>query len=188
MTIDDEIDVDIEVQNVVVKATFGHRFDLDEIAASLSNVEINPEKYNYIIYRMDNPEVVILIYASGVMVTVSARSKKDSIRAIQNTISRLSELWIRVHPDPEIEVRNILAKVTLPGGVNIELAAMMLEDTMYEPEQFPGLIYKPSEDIGIIIHHTGNMIVTGAKTEHEMERVVKRSIRCLRKIGVLDGS
>jgi TATA-box binding protein (TBP) (component of TFIID and TFIIIB) len=66
MTITTKVAPQINIQNVVTTATFPHRLDLDEIAASLRHIDINPQLRSCIMYRMEDPEAVLWIYSRGV--------------------------------------------------------------------------------------------------------------------------
>jgi transcription initiation factor TFIID TATA-box-binding protein len=186
MTITTEVAPDIDIQNVVTTATFPHSLDLDEIAASLRRIEINPRLRSCIMYRMEEPEAVLWIYSRGLIVTASARSEKDSVTAIHNLIDLLDRMHIPVNHQPVIAVRNILANVSLGLSVNLEKAALLLEDTLYEPEQFPGLIYRPVPDITVLIFNKGKMVITGAQFQRELQGAVETTIHNLTKHDILE--
>ncbi|MFO7835119.1 MAG: hypothetical protein R6V83_00545 [Candidatus Thorarchaeota archaeon] len=175
----------IDIRNVMVSAQFPHRLDLDEIAASLRNVEFEP-KYRGIIYRMDEPEAVLVMYSKGTIVAVGCKSKEVSIEAIRKTVELIREKRITVDSDPVIQVHNIVATVTTGSSINIELASMKLEYSVYEPEQFPGLIYKPTPGISISLFSQGKITVTGARTESEVEAYAQETVSRLAELGCME--
>lgn len=175
----------IEIQNVMTSGKFGHLLDLDEIAASLPNIEFNPSNYNGIIYRMDEPEAVLFMYSKGTIVAVGYKSREASIEAIRKTVELIREKRITVESEPVIQVHNILATVTTGSSINIELASMKLEYSVYEPEQFPGLVYKPTPGIAVSLFSQGKITVTGARTESEVEAYAQETVRRLAKLGCM---
>jgi transcription initiation factor TFIID TATA-box-binding protein len=120
------------------------------------------------------------------IVTASAKSAEDSVTAIHNLIDLFDRMHIPVNRRPVIAVRNILANVSLGLSVNLEKAVLLLEDTLYEPEQFPGLIYRPVEGITVLMLNKGKMVVTGAQFQRELQRAVEITIRNLTKHDILE--
>ncbi|MCC6004975.1 MAG: hypothetical protein LM590_11620 [Thermofilum sp.] len=85
-----------------------------------------------------------------------------------------------------IEVQNIVASANLRGTVDLERAAFLLENSMYEPEQFPGLIYRMQDPkVVLLIFSSGKVVCTGAKKEEEVKRAVDNIHRTLREQGIL---
>jgi transcription initiation factor TFIID TATA-box-binding protein len=90
---------------------------------------------------------------------------------------------------PRIQIQNIVASANLGMEVLLEKAAYLLENTMYEPEQFPGLIYRLVDPkVVLLIFSSGKMVITGAKSEEEVEKAVNHTyktlldLNCLKKI------
>ncbi len=70
-------------------------------------------------------------------------------------------------------IQNIVASINLGGRVHLEEAARSLPRSMYEPEQFPGLIHRmPDPKTVILIFSTGKLVCTGGKTEKDVYRSV----------------
>ena len=80
---------------------------------------------------------------------------------------------IQIENEPIIEIQNIVASVSLGGKIHLELAARVLPRSMYEPEQFPGLIHRMSDPKTVILlFASGKLVCTGAKKEAEVYRAV----------------
>lgn len=175
----------IRIQNVMTSGRLGHFLDIDEIAASLPAGEVDFHQFGGIIYRMKDPEAVLSMYAKGVIVTMSAKSIDESRQAIKKAICRIRKLGIVVNPEPEFMVHNIVATVETNSSINLELASMTLEHTLYEPEHFPWLLYRPARGIAIGVFGQGKMTITGAKTEREVETYAQETVRRLTEIGCM---
>lgn len=174
-----------EIQNVFTVARFGHWLDLDEIGASLPYARTQFTRNNGLLYRLDDPEATLVMYAKGLIVTIAARSVEHSIKAIRKTIKRIRKLDIIVREDPTISIRNIVANASIPYKINIEQAAMVLENTTYEPEQFSGLVYRPDQDAAVILFSEGKMTITGVNEESQIDEIAQDLTRRLIEYGLI---
>jgi transcription initiation factor TFIID TATA-box-binding protein len=81
---------------------------------------------------------------------------------------------------PDIQIQNIVASAGLDGTIDVEKATYSLKRTMYEPEQFPGLIYRMEDPkVVILIFRSGKLVITGAKKEEEIHRAAATLQRTL---------
>ena len=95
-----------------------------------------------------------------------AKSEKEARRAVMKVTKELKKGGIIIISKPELKIQNIVASASLGGMIDLEKAAYTLGKTMYEPEQFPGLIYRMDEPkVVILIFASGNLVCTGAKKE-----------------------
>jgi transcription initiation factor TFIID TATA-box-binding protein len=109
------------------------------------------------------------------MVCTGAKSEKEARRAVMAVVKELKKGGIIVISKPDLKVVNIVASVTLGGKVDLEQAVGKLVHTMYEPEQFPGLIYRMDEPkVVILIFASGNLVCTGAKKEQDVHDAVQK--------------
>jgi len=72
-------------------------------------------------------------------------------------------------------IQNMVASANLHGSIDLETAADILENVMYEPEQFPGLIYRMAvPKTVLLLFASGKLVCTGAKSEEMVyESIVK---------------
>ncbi len=132
----------IRIQNVVAAATLNQRFDLNAIVKGNPGVKYNPKKFPGLVYRIKRPKTAILIFSTGKMVCTGAKSEKKAKLAVKKVVKELKNSGIIIPGKPEIKVVNIVASANLFGTIELEAATYNLGRTMYEPEQFPGLIYR----------------------------------------------
>jgi transcription initiation factor TFIID TATA-box-binding protein len=103
------------------------------------------------------------------MVCTGAKSEKEARRAVMKVIKELRKGGIIIISKPELKIQNIVASVSLGGMIDLEKAAYSLGKTMYEPEQFPGLIYRMEEPkVVILLFASGKLVCTGAKKEQDV--------------------
>ncbi len=162
------------IENIVATVTLDQNLDLAAIEASVPNVEYNPEQFPGLVFRLEEPKVTALIFKSGKMVVTGAKSTQQLIEAVKKIIRELKSHGIVIVGRPKVQIQNIVASANLNCCVDLEKAALTLENSMYEPEQFPGLIYRMSEPrVVLLIFSSGKMVITGAKREEEVAEAVE---------------
>jgi transcription initiation factor TFIID TATA-box-binding protein len=176
----------IRIENVVASVTVNQRIDLDKVARSLLNVEYDPEQFPGLVYRLKKPKTATLIFNSGKMVCTGAKSEAEASRAVHRIVEHLREASIQITGEPIITVQNIVASASLGAELNLELAAYSLENVMYEPEQFPGLIYRMKDPkVVILLFGSGKLVCTGAKKEEDVYRAVNNVMKTLLDLGIM---
>jgi transcription initiation factor TFIID TATA-box-binding protein len=164
----------IHLQNVVASATLNQRVDLNAVLKSYPGAEYRPEQFPGLVFRLKRPKTATLIFNSGKMVCTGAKSEKEARRAVMTVVKELKKGGIIIISKPELKIQNIVASVCLGGKVDLEQAVSKLVKTMYEPEQFPGLIYRMDEPkVVILIFASGNLVCTGAKKEQDVYDAVE---------------
>jgi transcription initiation factor TFIID TATA-box-binding protein len=146
---------------------------LNAVVKGNPNVEYRPKQFPGLVFRLKRPKTAILIFNSGKMVCTGAQSEKEAKRAIKNVIRELKKSGIIIPGKPEIKVVNMVASVNLSGRIELEEAAYNLGKTMYEPEQFPGLIYRVDDPkVVFLIFASGKLVCTGATKEEDVYKAV----------------
>jgi transcription initiation factor TFIID TATA-box-binding protein len=174
------------IENVVASVVFNQSFDLDEIAATMPNVEFDPERFPGLVYRLKSPKTATLVFNTGKMVCTGAKSEKEARRAVHKIVKLVNEAGIKMSRKPIITVQNIVASANLGAELNLELAAMKLENTLYEPEQFPGLIYRMRDPkVVILLFGSGKLVITGAKFEPQIQEAAEKAFERLLELGVV---
>ena len=168
-------DASIRVQNVVASVTLNQKFDLNAIVKGNPLVEYRPEKFPGLVYRLKKPKTAILIFRTGKMVCTGAKSAKEAKRAVKQVIVELKKSGMIIPGKPEIKIVNIVASANLLGRIELEDCAYSIARTMYEPEQFPGLIYRMDEPkVVILLFASGKLVCTGATNEEDVYLAVDK--------------
>ena len=156
----------VEIQNVVASANLNQRLDLDVILKVTPGAKYNPERFPGLVYRLKKPKTTTLLFRSGKMICTGAKSTKSANTAIIQVINALKDQGIVIITSPTPKIENIVASGDLGGTIDLENVAERLFKTMYEPEQFPGLIYRMNDPKTVfLIFANGKIVCTGAKTE-----------------------
>jgi transcription initiation factor TFIID TATA-box-binding protein len=165
----------IKIQNVVASATLNQKVDLNAVVKSFPGVEYRPEQFPGLVFRIKRPKTATLIFNSGKMVCTGAKSEKESRRAVMTVVKELKKSGIIIISKPDLKVVNIVASAGLGGKIDLEKAVFTLGKTMYEPEQFPGMIYRMDEPrVVILLFASGKLVCTGAKKEQDVYDAVHK--------------
>ena len=165
----------VNIENVVASASLDQKIDLLAIMKVFRNVEYRPKQFPGLVFRLKRPKTATLIFSSGKMVCTGAKSEKLSIRAVNKVVHELKNNGIEILGKPTIVIQNIVASANLHGKIDLEIAADIMENVMYEPEQFPGLIYRMSEPkVVMLLFASGKLVCTGAKHEAMVKEAVEK--------------
>jgi len=165
----------ISIENVVASATLNQKVDLNAVVKGYPGVEYRPAQFPGLVFRLKRPKTATLIFNSGKMVCTGAKSEKEARRAVMKVVKELKKGGIIIISKPEMKIQNIVASASLGGMIDLEKAAYTLGRTMYEPEQFPGLIYRMEEPkVVILLFASGKLVCTGAKQEPDVYVAVDR--------------
>ena len=161
----------IRIENVVASATINQRLDLKDIVKKFPDVEWNPEQFPGAVFRLKNPKTATLLFSTGKMVCTGAKSEEMARKAVSNVVKILRKGKIKIKNEATVTIQNIVASINLGGRVHLEEAARRLPRSMYEPEQFPGLIHRMVDPKTVIlIFASGKLVCTGGKNEKDVYR------------------
>jgi transcription initiation factor TFIID TATA-box-binding protein len=169
----------INIENVVASASLEQNIDLNSVVKAFPSVEYRPEQFPGLVFRLKKPKTATLIFGSGKMVCTGAKSERQAKTAVRKVVRELKNNGIVIVGKPTIVVQNIVASASLGGRIDLEKSTYTLGRTMYEPEQFPGLIYRMEKPkVVILLFASGKLVCTGAKHEDEVyESVTKLHVR-----------
>ena len=163
----------VSVENVVASASVDQKIDLNEVTRKFPDTEYHPDQFPGLVFRLKVPRTATLIFRTGNMVCTGAKSEEKAIKTIKNIIKKLPKSRIKIKKDAVIVVQNIVAAINLGGKIHLEHAARVLPRSMYEPEQFPGLIHRMLDPKTVILlFASGKLVCTGAKKEADVYRSV----------------
>jgi transcription initiation factor TFIID TATA-box-binding protein len=152
------------LQNIVSTVNLNCKLDLKQIVLKARNAEYNPKRFAAVIIRLRDPKTTALIFASGKMVCTGAKSEEQSLTAARKYARMIQKMGFNVQ-FKDFKIQNIVGSC----GVNfpIKLDTLVREHQSfcsYEPELFPGLIYRmTTPKIVLLIFVSGKLVLTGAK-------------------------
>ena len=183
---DFESNLDYKIENVVAKVVveITEKIDLNIIARKHPEVEYNPERFPGLVMRIEKPRATILIFSTGKMVVTGLRKAAEAPKVVEKVVKNIRKAGIKVS-NPEITIQNIVASGDLHTNIDLNMAAIVMEFAMYEPEVFPGLIYRMQEPKTVfLIFSTGRIVCTGAKRKDIVRDAVLKLNKQVRELGV----
>jgi len=179
---------DSKIENIVATVILDQNLDLNLIETRIPDVDYNPDTFPGLVYRLHQPKVTALIFKSGKMVVTGAKSISELVYAVKKIMKSLRGAGIEILGKPRLQIQNIVASANLHVMIDLDKAAFVLERSMYEPEQFPGLIYRMNDPkVVLLIFSSGKMVITGAKKEEDVKRAVENIYKTLRETGCILG-
>ena len=180
--------IEIKVQNIVASTVFAEKLDLDVIAQSIKEAEYEPEQFPGLIYRLKEPKTATLLFTSGKANCTGAKNIEDVRKTIDIIAEKLRELGMSIHKNFEIVVQNMVAVADLGSDLNLNEVAMGLglENIEYEPEQFPGLVYRLNDPkVALLLFGSGKIVCAGARKTEDVSSAVDKVSKELTSLGLL---
>ena len=178
----------MKIENVVASTSLGEELDLQAIARVLGGAEYEPEQFPGLIFRLKEPKTAILLFRSGKVVCTGAKSLENVKTAIDLVAKQIAAAGIPVNPKPEITVQNIVATSDLGTQIDLNAVAISLGlgKVEYEPEQFPGLVYRIDEPkVVLLLFGSGKLVCTGARKPSDVDQAVEKITAELKSAGLL---
>ena len=178
----------ISVENVVASTSIERELDLDGVALDLDGADYDPEQFPGLVYRTQDPKGAALIFRSGKVVCTGARSVEAVHECIEVVFSQFDGLDIDTPAEPDVTVQNIVSSGDLGETLNLNAIAigLGLETVEYEPEQFPGLVYRMDEPkVVILLFGSGKIVITGGKQTQDATAAVEQIVERIEGLGLL---
>ncbi|MFA5258645.1 MAG: TATA-box-binding protein [Candidatus Pacearchaeota archaeon] len=169
----------LKIQNIVATASLGKDVPLTKLAKTIPNTEYNPEQFPGLVLRIKQPKSAVLVFSSGNLVCTGTKTIAQVKLVVEQVIKTLRKINVKVTDKPKVTVQNIVASGNIDMMLNLNFLALELENTEYEPEQFPGLVYKLVEpNATFLLFSNGKLVCTGTKNnqqlEDSMDQLIKR--------------
>jgi transcription initiation factor TFIID TATA-box-binding protein len=183
------VDEGISIANLVGSTHIGRAIDLSEISHDLPNTEYHPETSPNLIYRPEGDNnVCIMVPSSGHISITGAKSGEELLVAVRRFVSELEKLGLDIKiADEEILIQNVVANYDFGREFDLSVLAISLglDNVEYEPEQFPGLVYRSrSGYCTALLFNSGKLVITGASTYLQVIKTIDELKEDLADIGV----
>lgn len=175
------VDVKYEIQNIVLSVTYEDtEFDLESLSSMLEGARYDPEVFPGIAYKSVDPTASFLIFASGKMNCVGAKNMEGAREAIEKLTQKLKDSKVDINSDPEVKVQNMVASFDFGRQFDLEKIARAFRNTEYEPEVFPGLVFRLEEPkVVVLLFVSGKGVCAGAKSEEDIEEAADRILEVI---------
>lgn len=169
---------DFEITNIVGMITYRQELDLSALAETfeqrdeISSVNYEPAENHWLQTWFAPSDTYVPFYRSGKCSIVGVRNLEDFYK-MADRVNRVMRDLLDFKYEPKIEIKNIVATADLKTIPRLDVLAigLGLEQTEYEPEQFPALIYRGSESV-LLIFSSGKIVCTGLTEIDQVSAVV----------------
>ena len=199
----------IYLQNIVAFVDLAAKLDLDRLLYDLPGTgyesgagneygfnksgiqtECNP-RFPALIVKFKEPKVSFLLFRNGKMNVTGAKKIADLKEAVSKLVNRLRSLGIDVKKHPKVTVTNQVCTVDLGLDLNLDEIALNVENVEYEPETFPGLVYRPydwphNSKPSILVFANGKLVIAGVRKLPEARWIVEQLVETLTETGLIE--
>jgi transcription initiation factor TFIID TATA-box-binding protein len=163
----------LKIENIVASGVIAESIDLAEFSSKVKNCELNNKRFPGAVYRIADPKIACLVFSSGKIVITGVRNDKALKDGLAIVIKSLKDAGIKPLREPKVAITNMVCSYNLDRYINLNKMAVTLniENVEYEPEQFPGLVYRIKDPkIVVLIFSSGKIILTGGKTLDDVRK------------------
>lgn len=178
----------LKIENIVASAKVTDKLDLPSISSQLEGAEYNKKRFPGVVLRMQDPKIAALVFGSGKVVLTGAKSVDSLGKGLEILTTKLRNLGIDIPDKPEYKIQNIVTSADLGTPINLNKIAVgfNLERIEYEPEQFPGLVYRLEEPkVVVLLFGSGKLIITGGKKPEDAKGAVRKILSDLSGLGLI---
>ncbi|HDQ07525.1 MAG TPA: TATA-box-binding protein [Methanoculleus sp.] len=178
----------LKIENIVASAKVADSLDLQVISSKIKDAEYNKKRFPGVVLRMQNPKIAALVFGSGKVVLTGAKSIDSLSQGLEILGEKLRDLGIDIPNELEYKVQNIVTSADLGTPINLNKIAVgfNLDRIEYEPEQFPGLVYRLEEPkVVVLLFGSGKLIITGGKQPEDAKKAVNKILSDLSNLGLV---
>ncbi|MDD1672739.1 MAG: TATA-box-binding protein [Methanomicrobiales archaeon] len=170
---DDQKYASLRIENIVASGVIADSIDLADVSRKIKNCELNTKRFPGAVYRLEKPKIASLIFSSGKVVLTGIRDRDHLNEGLAIIIRSLKEVGVSTYDEPRVAITNIVCSYDIGRYINLNkvVITLNLENIEYEPEQFPGLVYRIGDPkIVALLFSSGKIILTGGKTLEDIKR------------------
>ena len=170
---DDRQYASLKIEKIVASGAIADSIDLAEISKKIEICELNMKRFPVAVFRIDNPKIASLIFSSGKVVLTGIRDKQALHDGLALIIKSMKEAGVKTYDEPRVAITNIVCSYDIGKYINLNkvVITLNLENIEYEPEQFPGLVYRIKDPkIVALLFSSGKIILTGGKNLEDIKR------------------
>jgi transcription initiation factor TFIID TATA-box-binding protein len=163
----------LKIENIVASGVIADSIDLAEVSKKIPSCELNTKRFPGAVYRIEKPKIASLIFSSGKVVLTGIRDKDALDDGLKLIISSLKKAGVKTYKEPKVAITNIVCSYDIGKYINLNkvVITLNLENIEYEPEQFPGLVYRIRDPkIVALLFSSGKIILTGGKNLEDIKK------------------
>jgi transcription initiation factor TFIID TATA-box-binding protein len=165
----------LKIENIVASGAIADSIDLVEVSKKIPGCELNTKRFPGAVFRIEKPKIASLIFSSGKIVLTGGRNNQALVDGLAIIVAALKEAGVNTFDVPLVAVTNVVCSYNLGKYINLNrvVITLNLENIEYEPEQFPGLVYRIKDPkIVALLFSSGKIILTGGTNLTDIKRGV----------------
>lgn len=178
----------INVENIVASTQIAGELDIERLSKDLPDSKYHPEEFPGLILHFEDPKTAALVFSSGKIICTGAKNMDEVNDTVKSMTKKIKDAGASTMKKPQVKMQNIVASADLKKDLHLSSIAksLMLENVEYEPEQFPGLVYR-LDNLGVVLllFSSGKLVCTGAKTLEDVSNAVDTVKEKLSSLGIL---
>ncbi len=172
----------MKIENIVCSGSFNQELDLSELSNKCNYVEYKKTRYPGAYIKYNNHSITI--YRTGKYIMPGMKSFDDieqTFDDVKNILSPFTD--VSKFSSPSVKNMVCSSQIDNPLNLNIMFIEMLSHDldVMYEPEAFPGLIYK-TNDSTYNIFQSGKFLILGCTSKEKAEKCEKEFLTLLKSL------
>jgi transcription initiation factor TFIID TATA-box-binding protein len=175
----------LKIENIVASGAIAESIDLVLLSEKVENCELNKKRFPGAVYRIKEPKMASLIFSTGKIVLTGARNNKALTDGLAVVMKSVKGAGIETLKEPKVAINNMVCSYDLGKYINLNKVVVTLnvENIEYEPEQFPGLVYRIKDPkIVVLIFSSGKIILTGGRNLEDIKKgldVLKQTLESI---------
>jgi len=177
----------LRIENIVASAKVANSIDLTALSAKYKDADYDRKRFPGVVLRMQNPRIAALVFGSGKVILTGTKSTDNLTKGLALLGDKVRCLDPGIPKKLTYSIQNIVTSADLGFTINLNRVAVgfNLHNIEYEPEQFPGLVYRMDDPkVVILIFGSGKLIITGGRTTEDAKRAMAKLAAALAGIGV----
>jgi len=178
----------IKIENIIANTQIADTLDTLLISEKIPDSNYNPSEFDGVSIKYDLPKTAVIVLSNGKIVCTGAKSIEEVESTIKKTVKKIKDIGFEIKKDYEIKIENIITSTDFKMEMHLASIAnaLILQHPEYQPELFPGLIYKIDDLCAVLLlFSSGKLVCTGAKSIDDATSAVNIMKEKLESIGVL---
>ena len=179
---------EISIENIVVTTQLADSFNLKKLDELIPDAKYDTEEFPGLVIHFDKPKTAVLIFSSGKIIITGCKNIDSVDKSMKNLINKLKSVGVSIYEKPDVKMQNIVASSDLKKELDLSSIAkrLIITNVEYEPEHFPGLVYRMDDfDAIILLFNSGKMVCTGANQIDKASNAIETMKYNLSSLGVL---
>jgi transcription initiation factor TFIID TATA-box-binding protein len=177
----------VDVVNIIGSGSLPGEFNLTRIAEDMgTQAKYDPNNHPGMYITLDASAPLITLYRTGKYITTGADSEEETYDIRSRFLQVLAEMGVLSSPEDEwFQIQNYVCTGEIGSELNLNALAvgLGLEETEYEPEQFPGLIYRPTKAGNVmLLFASGRVVITGSPDLETAENTFNQLSQRVKKL------